>query len=510
MTAQGAILRCGVHVPKLRLPRALIEAAMAWANPPARKSTPGTRAICNWDEDALTMAVEAARSCITSPSRVMAPGGAGHARGAGPDGSAAPEGAALPQSLLFCSTSAPFADRDDAVLLAAALDLPESIETLNLGASLRAGTSALISALRHADAVPSLVVASDARQTRAGSPQELNYGDAAAALLLGPSSPAALATVLATRSVGSDFVDHYRMNGAEFDYALEERWVRDEFLLQMVPRTVAELLSAANCAAPDVRHFAVPGSAATAQRIARACGVQAAQPDERVLSECGDAGAAMPLLLLAGALEAAAPGELILAVGIGQGVDALLLRAEEGVREAPRMLSEALARRREESSYVRYLSHRGLLDVDFGMRAERDQRTAHTAAFRKRGALNGFRGGRCTRCGTVQFPPSRVCVNPACRATDTQVTHRLADWAGRVKSFTEDWQAYAARPPYMYGNVEFAEGGNLLMEITDAESGEIKINDAVRFVFRIKDEDRARGFRRYFWKATKTGDPSDP
>jgi 3-hydroxy-3-methylglutaryl CoA synthase len=486
VTAQGAILRCGAHVPKLRLPHAVITAAMAWANPPAHKDTPGARAICNWDEDALTMAVEAARSCVAATG-----GGAAH------------EGEALLQSILFCSTSAPFADRDDAILLAAALGLPESIETLNLGASLRAGTSALISAMRHAHTARSLVVASDARRTRAGSPQELTYGDAAAAMLLGPSSPAALATVLATRTFGSDFVDHYRMNGADFDYVLEERWVRDESLLQMVPKTVAELLSAAGCSAADVRHFAVPASMATAQRIARACGLHAAQRDARVLTECGDAGVALPLLMLSGALEAAAPGELILAVGIGQGVDAVLLRAEAGVREGPRALSEALARRREEPSYVRYLSHGGLLNVDFGMRAERDQRTAHTVAYRKRGALNSFQGGRCIRCSTVQFPPSRVCVNPACRATDTQVPYRLADSMGRVKSFTEDWQAYAARPPYMYGNVEFAEGGNLLMEITDMESGEIKINDAVRFVFRIKDDDRARGFRRYFWKATK-------
>jgi uncharacterized OB-fold protein len=137
------------------------------------------------------------------------------------------------------------------------------------------------------------------------------------------------------------------------------------------------------------------------------------------------------------------------------------------------------------------------------MRAERDQRTAHSVAYRKRDSVTGFKGGRCERCGTVQFPRSRVCVNPDCRATDTQRPYRLADTRGRVKTFTEDWQAYVARPPYVYGNIEFAEGGNLLMEITDIDSGELKVNDAVRFVFRIKDDDRARGFRRYFWKATK-------
>jgi len=476
----GSILRIGVHIPKLRLEHSVIFAATAWANGPARGTPKGARAICNWDEDPLTMAVEAARPCCAGTS----------------------DADALPKSVVFCSTTAPFVDRDDAMMIAAALDLPDTTETLNLGASLRAGSSGLINALRRGDSGRTLLVASDARLTRPGSPQESTYGDAAVALLLGPPSPEALATVLASRSLGSDFVDHYRMSGSKFDYALEGRWVRDESLLQLVPRAVSELLSAAGLNADAVRHFTVPAGSAAAKRVAKDCGLQAAQRDERVLAECGDAGAALPLLLLAGALEAAAPGELIVAVGLGQGVDALLLRAHGGARETGGALSHAMARKRAEPSYVRYLSHRGLIDMDFGMRAERDQRTAHTVAYRKRDALNAFKGGRCGLCGTVQFPPARVCVNPECRATDTQVPHRLADSRGRLKSFTEDWQAYAARPPYLYGNVEFAEGGNLLMEFTDVEAGEFKVNDTVRFVYRIKDEDRARGFRRYFWKAT--------
>jgi 3-hydroxy-3-methylglutaryl CoA synthase len=485
VTQFGAILSHGAHVPMLRLQRAAIAAATAWTRPPSRGGVHGARAICNWDEDALTMAVEASRACLEG-----APGGTASA-------------AAALDAIAFCSTTAPFADRDDAVLASAALDLPETVETQNLGASLRAGTGGLISALHRSDGARSLVIASDARLTLAGSPQEMTYGDGASAFLVGPKDDTALATVLATRRIGSDFVDHYRMQNHDFDYALEERWVRDESLLQLVPQTTAALLAAAGCRPGDVRHFALPAGTATAKRIAQVCGLEEARRDERVLAECGDAGAALPLLLLEEALEAAEPGDLILAVGIGQGVDALLLRAESGVRRGPAALGRALARRRDEPSYVRYLSHRGLLRVDFGMRAERDQRTAQSVAFRKRGAITGFQGGRCSRCGTVQFPQARVCVNPECRATDTQSPHRLADSRGRVKTFTEDWQAYAARPPYVYGNIEFAEGGNLLMEVTDIDAGELQVDDAVRFVFRIKDDDRARGFRRYFWKATK-------
>jgi len=426
------------------------------------------------------MAVEAARRCGTK-SRDNAP----------------------LQALFFCSTTAPFVDRDVAVMLASAIDLPGSVETLNLGASLRAGTSGLINALLRTTG-NTLLVASDARMTKAGSPQEMTYGDAAVAMLVGPAATGSLATVVAARRVGTDFVDHYRMSGADFDYALEERWIRDEFLLKIIPKTVAQVLSDAKVPAESVRHIVIPTSPATAKRLAQACGVPTARRDERVLTQCGDAGVALPLLMLADALEAAEPEEFILAVGIGQGVDVILLRAETGVRTASKDVTRALAASHEEPSYVRYLAHRGLLDVDFGMRAERDQRTAHSVAFRKRSVLNAFTGGRCGSCGTVQFPQSRVCVNPECRQTDTQSPHRLADSQGRIKSFTEDWQAYAARPPYVYGNVEFAEGGNLLMEFTDIEPGSIKVNDAVRFVYRIKDEDRARGFRRYFWKATAT------
>jgi uncharacterized OB-fold protein len=97
-------------------------------------------------------------------------------------------------------------------------------------------------------------------------------------------------------------------------------------------------------------------------------------------------------------------------------------------------------------------------------------------------------------------------VNPACRAFDTQAEHRLAELPGRVKTFTEDWLAYTPSPPHVYGNVELEGGGNVFMEFTDVAAGELAVGAALRFVFRVKDVDRVRGFRRYFWKATLVRD----
>jgi 3-hydroxy-3-methylglutaryl CoA synthase len=458
---------------------------MGWLDPPASRAALGARAICNWDEDALTLAVEAARGCLKSGARESI------------------------AAVTFASTTLPFADRSNATMLLGALDLPDTTQTLDVTGTLRSGMTALAQAARRADRVATLVVASDARVAKPGSAQEFEFGAGAAAFVVMPGGPSqqtepALAEIHATAQIAADFVDHYRMSGESFDYSLEERWVRDEGFAKLLPAAIDEALRAAGLTSKDIHHCVLPGTPATVKRIVQATNLTSARLQDNLRSDCGDTGTAHPLLMLAGALEVTPPGENLLVVGFGQGVEALLLHIPSGrppLRH--RALSDAFQRRSEEASYTRYLAHSGLLEVDFGMRAERDNRSAHTTAWRKHRQITGFVGGRCTACATVQFPRSRVCVNPECRKSDTQEDFRLADTNGRIKTFTEDWQAYSPRPPNIYGNIEFEPGGNLLMELTDVEPGKLNVGDRVRFVFRIKDVDRIRGFRRYFWKATK-------
>ena len=132
---------------------------MGWLEPPAARAAAGARAVCNWDEDALTLAVEAARECL----RV---------------------GTALPAALTLASTTLPFQDRSNATLVAAALDLPAATETLDVTGTLRAATTALAQAAGRSDARRTLIVAADARTAKPGSAQELQFGAAAAALLV--------------------------------------------------------------------------------------------------------------------------------------------------------------------------------------------------------------------------------------------------------------------------------------------------------------------------------------
>ena len=474
----------GACIPRLRLPRATIGAAMGWLNPGLRAGR-GERSACSWDEDSLTMAVEAARDALPGPGSRLDVG-----------------------QVTLASTTLPFADRSNAGVLATALGLPDGVHAQDAAGSQRAGTSALARALeacRAPGATPALVVAADRRLAKPGSDQEAAYGHGAAAIVVTPGD--GLATLVGANHLTADFVDHYRAAGEPFDYTLEERWAREAGWFELVPKTLRGLLDATGVAAASVDHLVIAAPPATAKRVAALSGLGEQALADALAGRCGDTGCGHPLLMLAATLERAAPGELLLVVGFGQGVDALLFRVTDAVRSfrPARGVAGCLADRREEASYTRFLSHCGLLAAEFGMRSERDNRTAMSVLWRKHEAITGFTGGRCRDCGTVQFPRSRVCVNPDCRRTDTQDPHRLAESAGRIKTFTEDWLAYSARPPLVYGNVAFEEGGNAFIEFADFEPGEAKVGMPVRFVFRLKDVDRVRGFRRYFWKAAPAG-----
>jgi 3-hydroxy-3-methylglutaryl CoA synthase len=68
MTSVG-ITAYGAYLPKRRLNRAAIAAASSWMNPALKGLGKGSKAICNWDEDTVTMAVEAGRDCLTGIDR---------------------------------------------------------------------------------------------------------------------------------------------------------------------------------------------------------------------------------------------------------------------------------------------------------------------------------------------------------------------------------------------------------------------------------------------------------
>jgi 3-hydroxy-3-methylglutaryl CoA synthase len=475
------ILAYGAYIPRLRLQRKAIAEANGWLNPALKGLARGERAICNWDEDPVTMAVEAARDAL-----------AGRDRGS-------------VRELRFASTTFPFLDRLNAGVVAEALRLSEEIAAGDVGATQRAATSALASALK--GGTETLVVAAEKREARAASPLEMASGDGAAAVVVGPASekggePLAVLKGSATRTV--DFVDHYRTADSVYDYQWEERWIRDAGYMPTVPPLIGRCLGEAGVSAADVTHFCMPATLSrVAGMVAKAAGIAEGAVRDNLAAVCGDTGAAHPLVMLVAALEDAAPGDRILVVGFGQGADALLFEVTPAIMKRPGCLGVKghLARKREETGYAKFLAFNDTVEIERGMRAEADKLTPLSAMWRNREAVTGFVGGHCRQCGTLQFPRSRVCVNPNCNAVDSQDPHPFAEKRARINSYTADRLTYSPDPPACYGMIQFDDGGRWMMDFTDIDADELAVGQPMRMMFRIKDIDSQRGFRRYFWKA---------
>lgn len=480
MNGNVGILSFGAYVPRKRLQRAAIHAANRWFAPGLAGLAKGERAVGDWDEDSITMAVEAARDTLTGIDRSSV------------------------GSIGLASTTLPFADRLNAGVVKEALDLPGAVAALDVTGSQRAATSALLQALRAAAAggPAHLCLASEMRRARPASEAELVNGDGSAGLLVGTGRP--VATFLGGYSVTADFVDHYRASGMDFDYGWESRWIRDEGYTGLLGGALRDGLKALQIEAAAIDRFIVPISVrGVPESLAKLAGIRPEALANTLAAVLGDTGAAHPTMLLAAALEQARPGEKILLAGFGQGADLLLFEATEALQDLPprRGVRGSLARRHSDENYMRWLFHRGLLDLERGMRAEADQKQPATTLWRNRKAVLSLTGGRCTKTGTVQFPRTDISVSPNDRAAHTQEDYPLAELPARVVTFTADNLTYSPNPPAYYGMIDFEGGGRMTAEFADVEGEAIEVGREMQMMFRIKSVDELRHFTRYFWKA---------
>ncbi len=154
----AGIVSYGAYIPIWRISRDEIAKSVGSA------SLGGERSVISWDEDSLTMGVEAGLDCLADiePKEI--------------DG------------LYFATVSSPFKEKQAASLMASALDLRKDVYTFDFTASLRAGTLAIKGACDAVEAgtmKKALVIAADARKAMPRSDAEQTVGDGASALLIG-------------------------------------------------------------------------------------------------------------------------------------------------------------------------------------------------------------------------------------------------------------------------------------------------------------------------------------
>ncbi|MBN2568084.1 MAG: OB-fold domain-containing protein [Deltaproteobacteria bacterium] len=471
----------GGYVPRYRLDRSLIFGAMGWFNGATAGVARGEKAVANYDEDTITMAVSAAMGCLGDIPRKEVDG------------------------IYACSTTFPYIERQNAAICASAMDFRHDVRSADFSSSTRSGTTALLSAC---EAVSSgnvnniLVAASDSRLGKPGSSDEHTFGDGAGALLIG--NEGVIAELKGSYTVTRDFADYRRIQGERFQHTWEERWIRDEGYGKIIPEAALGLAQKYNVKASDFAKIIIACPAAVIKGLTKVLGAQPEQMQDNLGMNVGNTGAALPLMMLVAALEEAKPGDKLLVLSYGSGSDALYFEVTEEIEQVRNRagISGHLAIRKELDNYAKYLVFRDLLPVEIGIRGEETAMARMSVIYREDRTMAVLCGSRCTVCGTPQYPKQRVCINPACGATDQMEDYCFSDKVGRINSYTGDNLAFSLDPPAMYGLIDFEEGGRLYLDITDAELDELAVGTPVKMTFRRKFSDKRRGTYSYFWKAT--------
>ena len=469
-TAAG-IQASGAYVPLYRLSRDTI--GVAWGT----RSTGGERSVANFDEDAVTMAVEAARDCLRGIDRGSIGG------------------------LYFASTTAPYLEKGSATLIAKALNLQRQVLTADFAHSLRSGTSALLAALAVVEsgrAERVLVVAADCRLGYPRSDSEQLFGDAAAAVLVGRDG--IVASVDDAVYHADEIHDAWRRDVDPFVRSWEARFTFEEGYMANMREALEALMERGRMVPADVAKLVLyTPDPRSADRLAQALGFdRKTQLQRGLIDTVGCSGSAQVLLLLAAALEEAEKGSRIVVGSYGDGAEALVLTVAAPSPSTGGSVQAQLAGRRPLPSYERYASFRGIVPVRPEQRLRVYDFSGAPITWRERDSFLSMLGSQCNQCGITSFPIQRVCYE--CRSLDDFTTVSLADAPASIFTYSLDHLAGTLEPPVMKVVLESQmKKTRINCTLTDCDASAVAVEMPVEMTFRRLHE--GAEMHHYTWKA---------
>ncbi len=466
----AGIVDFGSYLPLYRYARA--ELGKAWDAKQAMPLLVGERTVANYDEDTLTMAVDAVTNCLE-----------GHDRGA-------------MDALYFASTTAPFAEKGVASLVATACDLHVA-RAGDFANSLRSSTTALgaaLDAVRAGSAKQVLVAASDMRQALPGSMTEAILGDGAAALLVG-SGDDVIAEVEASAHITNELFENWRLAGERFFRTEDESFAESVGYQKLVPEVLAQLLKQAPGDAQAVVAYAPDGRAYMS--VVKKSPLAAVFNRDPLLQDVGNLGTASVLAQLALLLEGAKPGDRIALVGYGDGADAFMLRVTNAIsRRTPRRgLKTWIACKKMLPSYLLSLYFRENISGRWRWPPELNSWTSGPLRQREQETLLRFHGLRCQKCGAVWWPERRVCFD--CGAQD-HYDHIPLKHEGTLAACAVEWATPTPVSPVGNVVVDNVDGARIETQMTDTDMEGIGVGTPVEFCFRIFHI--SGGVPHYGWK----------
>jgi 3-hydroxy-3-methylglutaryl CoA synthase/uncharacterized OB-fold protein len=409
---------------------------------------------------------------------------------------------AVPASVFLATADPAYQDKTNATAITAALGLGEDVLSADLTGAVRSGAAAFHAGLRGDGAT--LVLLSDIRTGLPGSVEERDGGDSAAAFVLGSEEAGPLvAEYLGGASTSGEFLDRWRRPGDSRSQVWEERFGEGQYL-PLAKRALQRGLESAGLTVDELDRVIVTGlHARSVKSFARAAKLGGDRLVDDLATTVGNSGTAHPGLMLASALDAAEPGEVIAVIVLADGVDALFFRttAHLGQARSSRPVADQVAEGRTDLAYSRFLTWRGQLQLE-PPRRPNPERPAAPPSSQRAAWKFAFAGSRCA-CGHAHLPPQRVCVK--CGAVDRMTQERFADRRATVATYTIDptytidHLAFSMSPPNVAAVIDFDGGGRYASELTDCDPDEVAVGSRVEMTFRRLYT--SGDVHNYFWKA---------
>lgn len=466
------IVSYGAYIPYYRLSRA--EIARAWGNAIA----PGERAVANYDEDSLTMAVAASREC----TRGISPASIG--------------------GLYFASTTAPYKEKQCAATIATILGLPTEAITMDFSGSLRCGSNALKAAfdgVMGGTAQNILVCVADCRLGYPAGQNEMSFGDGAAALLIGNNG--VIAEISKFYSQYDEIQDIWRTDRDTFVRSAEDRFAMEEGYSRVVIKGISSALKNEQMVPKDFSKVALYSpNTRQLRNVAQKLGFdEKSQIHDMLHAGVGDTGSAMSLMNLISAMEQASPQQNLLMASYGNGCDVCLLKTTDALGDAKnrRGIKLYLDSKSLISNYSKYLRWRELMQTQPPARPPLEIRQpSPSAQWREAQWELRLTGTRCQHCGTPQYPPQRVCI--ACQTKDQMSPYTFFDKPAKVFSFSHDYVMQTTDPPVTVTVVDFEGGGRIMCDMTDRDPDAVKVGMPLEMSFRRLYY--VGGIYNYWWK----------
>ena len=468
----AGIISYGAYIPIYRLKRD--EMARAWS----RGSSGGERAVANFDEDSATMAVEAISDCLRYIDRQSV------------------------DALYFASTTPPYREKQTASLIAQASDLKRQLFAADFTDSLRCGTMALQAAM---DAVASgsakraMVAAADIRIGPPQSSSEQDFGDGAAALLIGDQG--VICEIEGSYSHADDILDTWKTETDTFTRSWEDRFILSEGYTRNIAEAISGIMQKYSLKPKDIAKavFYAP-DARRHSELAKELGFDPkSHVQDPMFKSIGNTGAAFALMMLVAALEEAKPGDRILFANYGDGADAFILKVTNEITKLKvrRGVKGHLVSKLELKTYEKYVRFRKLMPLE--SQAREGANAFPPVAWREREQLTSLHGSKCNNCGRTFHPMQRVCIY--CGTKDDFASVPLSDRKGTLYTYCIDNLALSGDPPTVVSKVHLEDKVGpigVYCQMTDRDVAKVAPDMPVEMTFRKMHD--AGGMHTYYWK----------